>query len=298
MHRVVIRNPASGNWSRSLRAVQLARARGYEVRDTTAPGDAVEMARAAAAEGATRIVACGGDGTVNEVVWGVDEAGRTGDVELGVVPTGTGNGFAEDVGVFGVRQAFEVLDRGETRRLDLGMAGSRPFLKTCVAGFPAGVSAHTTAAMKRALGVAAYGLGAVPYALDALTESDVEVFSDLSVRVGPASDPLWAGTALLVLVGNSRQFPGLVWRQAPLEDGLLEVVVVKRAAAFRGVRRTDDATHRFETPHLLRVRSRELFVDAPRTLFSVDGEIQERASLDVGIRPRALRFRVGARYRP
>lgn len=299
MRPVMVRNPASGDRNGSARARDLARERGYEVRDTAASGDAAALARDAALAGAEHIVACGGDGTVNEVVWGVDDADRLGDVEFGVVPTGTGNGFAEDVGIVGVEQAFEVLAEGETRRLDLGTADGRPFLKTCVAGVPAGVSARTTGEMKRRFGVAAYGLGALRYVLDAARTSDVGLFPDLAVRVGPETAPQWAGRAVLVLVGNSRQFPGLVWRQAPMEDGLLETVLVKRAAAVSATHRTGGPTGRLEVPHLLRARCRELTVEASEpTQFSIDGEIQERTALTVRIRPRAVQFRVGDRYRP
>jgi diacylglycerol kinase family enzyme len=227
MGRVLVCNPVSGNRRVAARAREFALDREYDVRDTSGPGDAVDIARRAATEGADLVVACGGDGTVNEVVRGVDGAGALADVRLGVVPTGTGNGFAEDVGITGVRDAFEAVESGTVRSLDLGTADDRLFLKTCVSGIPAAVSAHTTPDMKRYFGLSAYGLGALPSALDSLQGRHGEALPRLRVRLGDPNDPTWAGRAVLLLVGNSRRFPGLVFHQAPMEDGLLESVVVK-----------------------------------------------------------------------
>lgn len=299
MGRVLVCNPVSGNRRAAARARELALDHGYDVRDTSGPGDAVDIARRAATEGADLVVACGGDGTVNEVVRGVDAAGALADVRLGVVPTGTGNGFAEDVGITGVRDAFEAVESGTVRSLDLGTADDRFFLKTCVSGIPAAVSAHTTPDMKRYFGLSAYGLGALPSALDSLQGRNGEALPRLRVRLGEPNDPTWAGTAVLLLVGNSRRFPGLVFRQAPMEDGLLEAVVVKRPSVLGAIRRTDESATSFDAPSLLRTRTSQLTVEAPApTPFSLDGEIYRRSSVRIGIRSGALRFHVGEGYRP
>lgn len=110
----VILNPAAGG-GRANRALD-AIARefhhqgwGIEVARTERPGHAAELAQQAAASGARRVVAVGGDGTVHEVANGLLRYG--GDVLLGVVPIGTGNDFAKLVGVY--RQSPE----GAVRRL-------------------------------------------------------------------------------------------------------------------------------------------------------------------------------------
>ncbi|WP_380681225.1 diacylglycerol/lipid kinase family protein [Salinigranum sp. GCM10025319] len=99
-HRIVVRNPRSGDGKRTKRAREIATDRGYEVLDSTGSDHTVELAREAATR-ADVVVACGGDGTLNKTVRGVREAGALADVELGVIPAGTGNDFADNVGIRG-----------------------------------------------------------------------------------------------------------------------------------------------------------------------------------------------------
>lgn len=297
---LLIRNPASGDRAAGRRALELARDRGFDVVETERAGHAVDLAAEAAGRGVRRIAACGGDGTVNEVVTGIDRAGRLAETTVGVVPTGTGNGFAEDVGIDGVEQAFEVLEGGRERRLDVGMAGDRPFLKSCVGGFLAGVSEHTTQASKQLVGILAYGLGVLPYAIDAARDGRDPV-PEFPVRVGPARDPRWTGSAVLLLVGNSRRFPGIVHRRADVEDGLLEVVVVGRPGASAGSDRRHFgalAGEHFGAPlDLRRFRVAELAVTADRpTAVSLDGEVATVDHLDVRVRPREMRLLVAPDY--
>src|SRR5207237_2489341 len=82
------------------------------------PGHATELARAAAASGVSVVFACGGDGTLNEVVNGL--AG--GDAAVGVLRGGMGNVFAKEIGVpKSPEMALRCLVDGERRRFDLGV---------------------------------------------------------------------------------------------------------------------------------------------------------------------------------
>ena len=88
---VVILNPAArGARAQRMRAQVEALARGAIVQATSHSGEAEVLARHAAAEGYEKIVAAGGDGTINEIVNGI--AGR--NVALGLLPIGTMNVFA------------------------------------------------------------------------------------------------------------------------------------------------------------------------------------------------------------
>ncbi|HEX3893254.1 MAG TPA: diacylglycerol kinase family protein [Terracidiphilus sp.] len=103
MRRVaLIHNPVSGQSffrrAKALkRAVELLRARGIEVDEleTDGPGSARKLARAAMRNGYDTILACGGDGTVHEVLQSLVGT----DVALGVVPLGTANALAQDLGL-------------------------------------------------------------------------------------------------------------------------------------------------------------------------------------------------------
>src|SRR5687768_15619252 len=96
-----------------------------ELKATRRAGHATELAAEASLSGKKVAFACGGDGTVNEVVNGL--AG--GSCALGLVRGGMGNVFAKEIGVpRRLEQALQLLVNGETRRFDLGMAGRRYFL--------------------------------------------------------------------------------------------------------------------------------------------------------------------------
>jgi diacylglycerol kinase (ATP) len=88
-----------------------------------APGHLSELAARAAADGATLLVVVGGDGTVHEVVNGLLDAGRAGDVELAVLPRGTGKDFVRSLRIpSSLDGALEVARSGSTRLVDAGRA--------------------------------------------------------------------------------------------------------------------------------------------------------------------------------
>lgn len=300
--RVLVRNPNSGDGRATKHAKRLATERGFDVRDSEGGDHATDLAADAARDGADLVAACGGDGTLNKVVRGVVRAGGGTDVPdgltLGVVPAGTGNDFADNIGVRTVEHAFSVLDpddpAGETRDLDLGLAGDRPFVNSCVGGLTADASARTTSESKRRLGVLAYVLS---------TLREYPDFEPLSVtlRGGEGPDaPTWAGDALVVLVGNGRRFPGEQTRQANMEDGLLNVVVVERAPALDyATSGAADRLLRRDSSHLTRLKVPRLIVDCHRPVgFSFDGEMVEHDRLEAQSLPGVMPFRVGEGYNP
>jgi len=135
-------NPAAGRGRRRRerqldRAAHLLDAYGIRVTriPTTGPGSATELARAEVAAGRDLLIACGGDGTINEVVNGM--AGSA--VPLAILPAGTGNVLATHLGLpWDIWRAAEYIPRGVVRRVALGRAGSRYFI--CLAG--AGSDGH------------------------------------------------------------------------------------------------------------------------------------------------------------
>ena len=84
---------------------------------TDGPGAATEIARRAAAEGCQMVIACGGDGTLNEVVNGL--AGSR--VPLALLPAGTANVFAKELGLpWNVEKAAALVSASRLRRIALG----------------------------------------------------------------------------------------------------------------------------------------------------------------------------------
>lgn len=301
--RVVVLNPASGSADHADRVRELATEWGFAVRETAEAGDGIDLAREAAESGAAVIAAAGGDGTINEVVRGIHDADAFGDVTLGVVPAGTGNNFAGNVGVTDIEQAFEVIDAGRTRRIDLGYASGstaaepteeRPFVNSCVGGLTAEASGETSSESKERFGVLAYVL---------TTLEVMRSFDGFELRVEqPGGGTLWEGSAVFVLVGNARRFAPERQRQANVEDGLFDVAIVEsmpsaeileEAAAYRLFGEESDHVTRLQTPSL----DVEVEADEPMS-FSFDGEIADYDDLFVEVRPRTLELFVGEGYEP
>ncbi len=91
----------------------------FSVAFTKAPGDGVRLAREAAEAGRRFVIACGGDGTINEVANGILDSGK--DVEFGVMPSGTGGDFRRSLGMpQATREAARALRDGRSERIDVG----------------------------------------------------------------------------------------------------------------------------------------------------------------------------------
>ncbi|WP_440766043.1 diacylglycerol/lipid kinase family protein [Natronorubrum sp. DTA7] len=294
--RVLVLNPVSGSGDHVDDVVELANEHGFEIRRTEAGGDAKRFARDAAPD-ADLVAAAGGDGTINAVVNGVTAADALESTTVAVVPAGTGNNFATNVGVRSIEHAFEVIENGRRRRIDLGIADDRIFVNSCVGGVTAEASGETSSESKAELGVLAY----VKKTLET-----VGSFESLPLRVETAAGPngerarAWDGNALFVLIGNCRRFTGARTAQANVEDGLLEVTIVEDAAAIdllsgaalEGLFDRDSDCITTRRAPSLEIESRRDAVE-----YSLDGEMLETERLHLETNRTALEIAVGEEYR-
>ncbi|SDJ98587.1 diacylglycerol/lipid kinase family protein [Natronorubrum texcoconense] len=306
---VLICNPVSGSEDHVDRITTLARDRGFRIELTENAGDATRLARKVAANGARLVAAAGGDGTINEVVNGLVDADALEGTTLAVVPVGTGNNFASNIGVESIDDAFEVIETGRRRRIDLGVANGRAFVNSCVGGVTAEASGVTSSEEKRTWGVLAY-VGK--------TLETVSSFESLPLRAvlengntggeaHPASTNetdrtrVWTGDAMFVLVGNCRRFTTARRAQANVEDGLFEVTIVEDASTIDLV--TEAALGSFfdrDQTHIVRQRVPSVTVESRRSgpiEYSLDGELLEAETLEVTTHAGALEVAVGADYR-
>lgn len=185
------------------------------------PEETPELARRAVELGARRVVAVGGDGTINGIVQGLP---LDGSIELGVVPLGTANDFASQLGLvaLGPQAALELALTGPSRMMDLGRCNDRVFVNVATVGPASRVTIETSRALKDLIGSAAYlvnGLASLP---------TVEAF-DAVVR-GP--DASHDGAFLAIYVGNGRCAGGgfAVCPDASFEDGRLDLTAVPERA--------------------------------------------------------------------
>ncbi len=207
-------------------AVQAVRAEGHEVavRVTWEGGDAARLATEAvmaAREGRVdRIVAGGGDGTVNEVFAAAFRAGPFGQCSFGILPLGTANDFARSTGIpiDDMTAALRLAIAAPVRRIDLGVLNDSPFVNLVSGGFGSRVTAETDPALKRALGGFAYVLTGLSRA------------RQLTACKGrfTARDFSWEGSFLALAIGNGRQAGGGIplCTDAVLDDGELDLMIV------------------------------------------------------------------------
>lgn len=109
----------------------------FEIIYTQYAGHAYELARNAAERGVDVVVAVGGDGTVNEVGRGLVHT----NTAMGVIPCGSGNGFARHLGIpMNIKKSIEFINKAEPTAIDYGKLNGHPFFCSCGMGFDARVS--------------------------------------------------------------------------------------------------------------------------------------------------------------
>ncbi|MCB9612810.1 MAG: YegS/Rv2252/BmrU family lipid kinase [Sandaracinus sp.] len=254
--------------------------------------DLMDVARKAAAA-ADVVVAAGGDGTVAAVA----SALIGGDVTLGILPLGTANDLATQLGIpSDPIEALQLVANGERRRLDvleltLEDGRTRCVLNVANGGFAAQVGAIVDSEAKSAWGAFAYARAAID------AESPVH---RVHVQLDDAAPE--ALEAVVVAIANGATCGGGV-RVAPtadLEDGLLDLLVVRPASAARlATLAARLRVGKLEDHELLERRvGRSLTMRCePPMPFSLDGELEPSPVVSARVRPAALSVVVGPSYR-
>jgi YegS/Rv2252/BmrU family lipid kinase len=288
MRAAVIINPIAGARLGAARtavclATDVIRAAGYTdvvVSITSGPADASRLASEARDSGARLVVAWGGDGTVNGVASALVHSG----VSMAIVPAGSGNGLARDLGLpLDVRAALDVAVRGRERLVDAAELNGALFFNVAGVGLDAVIAGRLAEPGARR--------GLPGYILAALREWPRYRPRSYSLVLDGQS---WNGHALLIALANSRQY-GSGARIAPralVDDGRIDVVAVEARsflriapripAFFRGTLQEGPGLRMWQCTSL------EIRADGPID-FHVDGEPrQSRAAIDLKIHTRAL----------
>ena len=191
---------------------------------TSSPGDAREISKEAVEQGHKIIIAAGGDGTINEVVNGIGGE----EASLGILPVGTMNVFAAELGIpqNNLEKAWQIIEAGFVRHVDLPRANEEYFVQLAGAGLDAEVVRRTTPDSKRALGPISY----------LLTLAQVAARRPPRVRIEPVDGEPREGS--FVLVGNGRLYGGpfVLFKDALLDDGLLDVLVFQNQSHWDLIR--------------------------------------------------------------
>jgi diacylglycerol kinase (ATP) len=258
------------------------------------PGELGELARRAVEEGASLVVAVGGDGTVNEVVQGL--AGRA-DVELAVIPRGTGGDFARTYGIpRGLDEAVAVARDGRVRPIDLGRARYRAWDGNEAESYFANIaSAGMSGAIAKRANETSKALGGkVSYLWATLTvfarwrNDEVRVAVDREQRSGRMHD---------VVIANGRFFGGgmMICPRAEPDDGVFDILLIGDLTK-RDLLLTLPKTYRgrhLPHPKAELLRGTVVEVDAPEPLpVELDGEQPGTTPIRLEVVPEALRLRV------
>lgn len=289
----IIANPTSGKGA----SLRLAERIGHlltgadipsDVLYTTAPGDAESMAAAAVENGSAGVLACGGDGTLHEVINGVMSGHGGHAVTVGVAPSGRCNDFATALGLpktaTGIR---DLILAGHSRQIDLGIVEGRYFATVATLGFDSTVSQYV------ADGHVPRFLKGTPSYLYAIF---LQLFRYRDVQVSLEGDGLrYSGRTFLAATANTRQYGGNM-RIAPdalPNDGMLDVCLVKSVSrcdvvmilprVFRGghVRHPAVSIHR--------VKSLKLETEAPMPIWA-DGERVSQTPAEISVEAGALKL--------
>jgi YegS/Rv2252/BmrU family lipid kinase len=261
------------------------------LKPTTAPGGARVLAAEAVREGFDIVVAAGGDGTVNEVLNGIgDEPDGFSRTRLGVLPLGTINVFARELGLpLNVNRAWAAIRRGRVMAIDLpqveftadGEPRRRYFAQLAGAGLDARAVELVNWNLKKKIGFFAY----VVAALKALCGAQSQIATE---------GVLQSVTGEQVLIGNGRLYGGsfAVFPEAKLTDGLLDVCVFPRvttgtviACAYGLIA---GRLHRSGGARHFQAESFSL-TSPSRTPFELDGEIVGELPARFSVQHRMLR---------
>jgi len=294
---LVIVNPASGRpdggagWRAIERALREAGV-DFDSLDTQRAGHGDELARQALLKGRRHILAVGGDGSVNEVVHGIMNAGLadTRDVTLAVAPTGTGNDWARSLGIprdpTGIARAIA---GGHTMLHDVGAIDfpgrnlpRRWFINVAGAGYDAYVTERVPRPVPSAFTY-------LRIALRGLAEYRAPRFS-----ITTADGAHIAGPMLLAFVANA-QYCGNRMQVAPtarMDDGMLDVLAVRELSLLQALPKLAKlyGGRILGDPAVQHLRAARVRIETdPPAVIQADGQIIGKTPAEFSLLPQALR---------
>ncbi|MFI7599364.1 diacylglycerol/lipid kinase family protein [Actinoplanes sp. NPDC049681] len=268
LRRTIVEGLATAGWSEPLWL------------ETTPEDSGRGQAQQAIDEGAELVFVCGGDGTVMAVISAL--AGT--DVALAVIPAGTGNLLAANLGLNGdAATGVEIALEGGRRRIDVGVCGDKCFAVMAGMGFDAKMLEGTSETAKKHIGWIAYVGGALKHLRDKPMPVVISLDGKPPLRRRPRT----------VIVGNVGRLQGGVrlLSEADPADGRLDVAILSPrnlahwAALGWAVIRRRERVPRMETYTAERIEIRSIRPQ-PRQL---DGDlIEPGAAMSIGVRHRAL----------
>ncbi len=234
----------------------------YDYEETQSKGHAIRLASEAVEQGYDSVIACGGDGTVNEVAQSLVHT----NVNLGIIPAGSGNGFAMYIGLGrNYKKAIPLLNNSQARRIDSCEVNDQFFINLAGVGFDALIAYKADTGTKR--GFQMY-FGMITKEMMSFKAEHFKVKIDNEYIEGPFTT---------IVVANAAMY-GYNFSVAPaadLTDGLLDIVFIHEAPLLRTLaaswRMLNNTLEKSSLVSMKRSKEVELVVDKPY-FFHIDGE--------------------------
>lgn len=248
--------------------------------ETTPEDPGAGMATAAVAADVQLVVICGGDGTVMACLAALAGA----DIPVAIVPLGSGNLLARNLGVpIGLTDGLAVALSGVDRRIDVGRVDDKPFAVMAGMGFDAAMMADTTEEMKRFAGWPAYVSSGFRHLRDPV----------MRVRLTIDDDPPVLVPARTVLVGNVGRLQGGIrlLPDAEPDNGRMDVAILApRTLAHWAALAFAVLLRRQRVPRMEVIRGSRITISSDREQpRELDGDVIAAArTLQVTVRPSAL----------
>lgn len=261
---------------------------GYEARITASKdlNSLLPRVREALEQGVESIVVGGGDGTLSQIAGLLLE----GEIPLGVLPLGTFNHFARDLGIpLPLEEALGVALAGRVERCDVGEVNGRVFLNNSSLGlYPLILRLR---ALHPVRGPAKWAVAAWA------TLREIRQGREIAVRINSDAGIVVRRTPIVFIGNNEYRAEGLdLGTRASLRDGMLSIYIVKSEAKRHLLRLAwRMLTRRVEDQELevLLVEAATLETGATRLQIAIDGDVEQLTTpLEYRIRPAALQVRV------
>jgi len=294
---IFIVNPIAGSHQKDniIEAVKVSfSATRYIIEQTSYKGHAREIAEKYLKEGCKKIIAVGGDGTVNEVASAIAGSGCS----LGIIPAGSGNGLARYLGIpSNISEALSVIKNHKIRIVDAGRANGRYFFCTCGTGFDATVGEQFARNSRR--GMLRYLRATIHQYISYAPKSYVLKINGKKIKL----------KAFLITFANSGQYGNNAYiaPNALIDDGMLDLAVLrpfpKSSTLELGLRLFFKNID--QSPYLELMRVKKVIIKRKakkKNIYHIDGEpLYFKKKLKIKVIPQAIHVMVPAsklRYRP
>jgi diacylglycerol kinase (ATP) len=245
--------------------------------ETNGPMEAQTLAHKAIEQGATRIIAVGGDGTINEVASALVHS----NIPLGIIPIGSGNGLARHLNIpLNPTKAFEFATNYPAQKMDVGIFNKRYFFCTAGIGFDASV-AHLFAKGS--------GRGFINY----IKATFSKLFSYMPINIAINNGPEEAVFSLTIANANQFGNNAYISPLSSVQDGVLEIIKIKKISIFQaaaiGVRLFKGNIHHSKKVEISSTKQINIKYQK-NAQFHLDGEhlLTQTDEISIKILPKAL----------